>query len=81
MAILSEKERTAICSAIARLMMLSRHSLSPTQERIATESARELMWVLGLPEHTYERKLFVMKEPDGATIDGASTPLLEGPRS
>ena len=73
MAKLSEREKQAIINSLITAMALARHSLSPTQTRMATRSAGELLWLLNIPEFTADGLTFATKAPEGATVDLAVT--------
>ena len=66
---MTAKQESAVVMALVRLMMLARHSLSPTQTSIATEFAGELLWFMGIPEYTYEGRTFFAVEPQGEVVD------------
>ena len=66
---LSGSERKAVLNALARLMMLANHSLSPTQTKMATSSAEELLWLVGVESHTTDRRTFRARAPEGEVLD------------
>ena len=71
--IMNAKQEGVVLMALVRLMMLARHSLSPTQTEIATKSAGELLWLLDIPSFTHDGKVFHAREPDGEIFDIKAT--------
>lgn len=78
MAEMTEREKRALAKGIATLMSLAKHSLSPTQTEMATTSAGNLLWLMGVEKYVSDGRIFVAVPPDGDTIDVEATRLLEG---
>ena len=62
-------EKKAVGGAIATLMTLAKHSLSPTQSQMASRSASELLWLLGVEEYEYAGMTFLAVKPRGQIVD------------
>jgi hypothetical protein len=69
MAELSARERQALANGLATLMSLARHSLSQTQTKMATRSAGNLLWLLGIDQYEAYGIIFHAIPPEGETID------------
>jgi hypothetical protein len=69
MADLTEREKQAIINSLVTAMSLARHSLSPTQTKMATRSAGELLWLLKIPEFTADGTTFMAAAPEGEVVD------------
>lgn len=81
MAEMTEREKRALANGIATLMSLARHSLSPTQTEMATKSAGNLLWLMGIEKYVADGRIFVAVPPAGDTIDIETTRLLEGTKN
>ena len=69
MAKLTKVEMQAVANGIATLMSLARNSLSPTQTKMATRSAGNLLWLMGLEKFEAHGLTFVAIPPEGEIVD------------
>jgi hypothetical protein len=60
---MDDLKETAVANSLACLMTLARHSLLPTQTKIASKAAGELLWFLGIPTYTFEGMVFTASAP------------------
>lgn len=78
---LSKGQMQAAANGIATLMSLAQHSLSPTQTDMATRSAGNLLWLMGIERYEAHGRTFFAIAPEGDTIDIEPTKLLEAGRA
>lgn len=69
MAKLTKVEMQAVANGIATLMALARNSLSPTQTQMATRSAGNLLWLMGLEKFEAHGLTFLAVPPEGEIVD------------
>lgn len=66
---LSKTQMKAVANGIITLMSLARNSLSPTQTKMATRSAGNLLWLMGMEKFEAHGLTFIAIPPDGEIID------------
>ena len=66
---LSSIQKTAVANAIATLMSLAKNSLAPTQTKMATRSAGNLLWLMGIEKYEAYGLTFMAIAPEGEIID------------
>ena len=59
-----KQTKDVLAMAVARFVMLAKHSLTPTQTEVATEGAGNCLWALGVEE------FMGFKAIPGEEIDG-----------
>lgn len=69
MAKLTKIQMQAVANGIATLMSLARNSLSPTQTKMATKSAGNLLWLMGLEKYEAGGLTFMAIPPEGEIVD------------
>ncbi|MBR9764114.1 MAG: hypothetical protein GYB53_11470 [Rhodobacteraceae bacterium] len=75
----SDEISDVLAMSFVSFMTLAKHSLSPTQTKIATERAGNCLWALGIGEHSGFQA--VAPDPIGETIDGEATLLVQSSQS
>lgn len=65
---LNQREKQAVTNSLVRLAMLARHSLTPSQTRVAARGVSELLWLLGIEEIELDGRRYEATAPAGEIL-------------